>query len=89
MVNKTIVLKTLEQKKIKYQFYEYDSNVTDGVKVAELVGKSSEMVFKTLVTVDNQKGYHVFCIPVEKTLDLKKAAKHINRKSLDMIKQRN
>ena len=88
MVNKTIVLKTLEQKKIKYQFYEYDSNVTDGVKVAELVGKSSEMVFKTLVTVDNQKGYHVFCIPVEKTLDLKKAAKHINRKSLDMIKQK-
>lgn len=88
MVNKTIVLKTLEQKKIIYQFYEYDSNVTDGVKVAELVGKSSEMVFKTLVTVDNQKGYHVFCIPVEKTLDLKKAAKHINRKSLDMIKQK-
>lgn len=88
MVNKTIVLKTLEQKKIKYQFYEYDSNVTDGVKVAELVEKSSEMVFKTLVTVDNQKGYHVFCIPVEKTLDLKKAAKHINRKSLDMIKQK-
>ena len=88
MINKTIVLKILEQKKVKYQYFEYDSNVTDGVAVAEKVGKNVAMVFKTLVTVDNSNSYHVFCIPVAKTLDLKKAAKMINKKSLDMIKQK-
>ena len=88
MLNKTIVLKILDQKKIHYQYFEYDNSITDGVMVAKNVGKNPNDVFKTLVTVDNQKGYHVFCIPVCETLDLKKAAKQINKKSLEMIKQK-
>ena len=88
MINKTIVLKILDQKKVVYQYFEYDSNITEGVVVAQKVGKNVDMVFKTLVTVDNTNAYHVFCIPVAKTLDLKKAAKLLNKKSLDMIKQK-
>ncbi len=87
-MNKTNVMKILEQKKIRYNFFEYDSCITDGEKVAEILGEKSENVFKTLVVVDNTGHYFVFCIPVDKQLDLKKAAKLINKKSLDMIKQK-
>ena len=88
MLNKTMAMKILDQKKIKYQYFEYDKTITDGEKVAELVGKDKKIVFKTLVTEDQNGSYYVFCIPVGKSLDLKKVAKLINKKSIDMIKQK-
>ena len=85
---KTNVMKILEQKKIKYEFFEYDSSITDGVKVAEALGEDPNQVFKTLVTTDNANHYFVFVIPVNQTLDLKGVAKIVGKKSIDMIKQK-
>ena len=85
---KTNVMKILEQKKIKYEFFEYDSTITDGVKVAETLGENPNQVFKTLVTTDNANHYFVFVIPVNQTLDLKGVAKIVGKKSIDMIKQK-
>jgi Cys-tRNA(Pro)/Cys-tRNA(Cys) deacylase len=45
-------------------------------------------VFKTLVTVGKSKEYYVFMVPMEKELDLKKAAKVAGEKSLEMIPQK-
>ncbi len=85
---KTNVMKILEQKKIKYQAFEYDANITDGMEVASKLNEQPNQVFKTLVTTDSQKHYFVFCIPVSATLDLKKVAKIVGKKSIDMIKQK-
>ena len=42
-------------------------------------------MFKTLVARGKSGGFHVFVIPVEKELDLKKAAKASGEKSVEMV----
>ena len=85
---KTNAMRILDSKKIKYTHYEYDPETTDGVLVAQLLGQPREKVFKTLVTVAASKNHYVFIIPVGETLDLKKAARAVNEKSVAMIKQK-
>ena len=43
------------------------------------------MVFKTLVARGDKTGPVVMCIPVDKEIDLKKAAKATGNKSLEMV----
>ena len=87
-MEKTNVMRILSQKKIEYNAYEYDPEETIGENVAALVGKPAESTFKTLVTVSNTKTYFVFVVPVNCSLDLKKAAKAAGVKSIEMIKQK-
>ena len=87
-MEKTNVMRILEQKKISYSAHAYDSSVTEGTKVAALLGEEKERVFKTLVTESNAKDHFVFVIPVAESLDLKKAAKSVGAKSIAMIKQK-
>lgn len=87
-MEKTNVMRILEQKKITYTPYTYDPAVTDGVSVAEQIGKQTDCVFKTLVTVANTGDYYTFAIPVGESLDLKKAAKAVSVKAVAMIKQK-
>lgn len=87
-MEKTNVMRILQQKKIEYSAYEYDPEETIGENVAALVGKPAESTFKTLVTVSNTKSYFVFVVPVNFSLDLKKAAKAVGVKSIEMIKQK-
>ena len=44
-----------------------------------------ERVYKTLVTAGKSGGHYVFVIPVAAELDLKKAAKAVGEKSVQMI----
>lgn len=86
-VEKTNVMRILDQKKINYKSYEYsDTEAISGVEVAEVLGENPNQVFKTLVTVGATKTNYVFMIPVHKELDLKKAAKAVGEKSIAMIK---
>ena len=86
---KTNVMRTLEQKKIPYTAHSYDpEGGIDGVSVAQTLGQPPEQVFKTLVTKGASGAYYVFDIPVEDTLDLKKAAKAVGEKSIAMIHQK-
>lgn len=87
-MDKTNVMRILDQKKIKYTPYEYDSKIVDGVSIAAILSEPIDRVFKTLVTVSNTGVNFVFCVPVAATLDLKKAAKAVNAKSISMIKQK-
>ncbi|MDD7114879.1 MAG: Cys-tRNA(Pro) deacylase [Lachnospiraceae bacterium] len=84
---KTNVMRILEKEKVPYEarFYPHGKDAVDGVTVAELTGQNLDQVFKTLVTVSNKKEYFVFVIPVAKELDLKKAAKSVGAKSVEMI----
>jgi len=86
---KTNVMRILEQKKIDYKSYEYGTTeAISGIEVAEVLGQNPNQVFKTLVTIGNSKNNYVFMIPVQKELDLKKAAKAVGEKSIAMIKSK-
>jgi len=88
---KTNVMRALERKKIPYTPHTYDhpaGEAPDGVTVARALGEDPAAVFKTLVTKGASGGYYVFDIPVEATLDLKKAAKAVGEKSVAMLPAR-
>ncbi len=89
MDEKTNVMRILEKKKIKYKNYCYvNTDAISGVEVAKILNQDPKQVFKTLVTISKSKKYYVFVIPVEKELDLKKAAKSVGEKSIEMIKSK-
>lgn len=89
MNEKTNVMRILDKAKIDYKSYYYgDTGAISGVEVANVLNEDVNKVFKTLVTVSKSKKYYVFMIPVQEELDLKKAAKVVNEKSIDMIPQK-
>ena len=72
----------------KYSYYYGNTDAVSGTDVAAVLGEAPEKVFKTLVTVGRSKQHYVFIIPVEKELDLKKAASAAGEKSIEMIKSK-
>ncbi|MEG0020817.1 MAG: Cys-tRNA(Pro) deacylase [Oscillospiraceae bacterium] len=85
--SKTIAEKLLDKNKIEYIGHEYGSQkeeFMDGISVADALGKPYNMVFKTLVC-QGPKGHCVFVVPVDKELDLKKAAVASGQKYVEMI----
>lgn len=86
---KTNVMRMLDKNKISYKSYSYaDTEAISGVEVAQVLEQNPKQVFKTLVTIGKSKKHYVFVIPVEKELQLKKAAKAVGEKSIDMIKSK-
>lgn len=87
--DKTNVMRILDQKKIEYVSHNYlDTGAVSGMEVAEALGEDPDMVFKTLVTVGKSKTNYVFVIPVNKELNLKKAAQSVGEKSIEMIRSK-
>ena len=83
---KTNVMRILDSKKIKYNHYCYvETGETNGEKVAAILGQDPAYVYKTLVTVAKSGANYVFVIPVKEELDLKKAAKAVGEKSIDLL----
>lgn len=82
---KTNAMRIAEKEKTNFEILTYESDgFLDGVSVAEKLGQPIGATFKTLVT--HGKGGHFVCvIPVADELDLKKAAKAVGEKSLEMI----
>lgn len=89
MQDKTNVMRILDSKKIWYKPYCYkDTNAISGMEVVNVLNEDPNQVFKTLVTRSGSGVYYVFIVPVNKELDLKKAAKSVGEKSVEMIKQK-
>ena len=89
MEEKTNVMRVLDQKKIKYTSHHLDiTEALSGVEMAAMLHQDPTRVFKTLVTVGKTKTNYVFVIPVAEELDLKKAAKAVGEKSIEMIKSK-
>ncbi|WP_080843756.1 Cys-tRNA(Pro) deacylase [Cytobacillus gottheilii] len=84
---KTNAMRFLDSHKVHYEFISYESNdgKIDGNSVADKIGKDPKMVYKTLVVKGSSNGIYVFVVPVEKELDLKKAAKAAEEKKIEMV----
>lgn len=89
MEDKTNVMRILDQKKIEYKEHTYlNTGAIGGQEVAEALGEDANRVFKTLVTVGKTGNHYVFLVPVNKELNLKKAAKAVGEKKIEMIKSK-
>ena len=87
MLQKTNVMRLLEQAKIDYEARSYPVDESDlsGTHAADLLGLPADMLFKTLVLHGERSGYFVCCIPASCEIDLKKAAKAAGDKNCDLI----
>ena len=87
---KTNAVRLLEANNIIHSTvtYEVDESDLSGITVANKIGVEPERVFKTLVTRGEKTGINVFCIPVTKELNLKKAAAVCGDKKIDLIKEK-
>ncbi|MGO4889486.1 Cys-tRNA(Pro) deacylase [Anaerobacillus sp. MEB173] len=87
-IAKTNAVRLIEQQKISYELLLYatdDGQAVDGITVSEKIGYPFEYVYKTLIATAGANRYYVFVVPVAEELDLKKAAKVIGEKKIEMI----
>ena len=85
-IEKTNAMRRLDALKIKYKEHTYtDTDAVSGVEVAEVLNQEPGRVFKTLVTQGKSKNYYVFMVPVAEELDLKKVARAVGDKKVEML----
>ncbi len=84
---KTNAMRQLDAAKIPYEVltYEVDESDLSGTHIAAEIGLPMEIVFKTLVAKGDKTGYLVFCIPVEREIDLRVAASLTGNKKIEMV----
>ncbi|MDE5569345.1 MAG: Cys-tRNA(Pro) deacylase [Ruminococcus sp.] len=83
---KTNAMRFLDKSKIEYtvQTYECDEFI-DGIHVAEKLNQPFDETFKTLIAHGKSGTYYCFLLPVAMELDLKKAAKSVGEKSVELL----
>ncbi len=79
-------MRILDTMNIPYRQYTYEcKQFKDGLQIADMLNQPYEKVYKTLVTEGSSKEHYVFVIPIAEELDLKKAARTVGEKSVEMI----
>lgn len=86
-MNKTNAMRMLDKAKIAYEAKEYipDENDLSGVNIARQIGLPAGQCFKTIVTKGDKTGPVVFCIPADREIDLKQAARITGNKKIEPI----
>lgn len=88
-MEKTNAIRIAESRKLPYREHSYAADsALSGAEVAAILGQDPEQVFKTLVTTGKSGRNYVFMIPVEQELDLKKAARAVGEKSIEMLRSK-
>lgn len=86
-IAKTNAVRSVEQQKMVHELLEYtteDGQAVDGITVATKIGYPVAHVYKTLIATSG-KNHYVFVVPVAAELDLKKAAKVVGEKKIEML----
>lgn len=87
--NKTNAIREVEAAGVPCEVRTFEcEEALSGVEVADMLGLDPDRVFKTLVTVGKSGEHYVFMVPVAEELDLKRAAKAVGEKAVEMIKSR-
>ncbi len=88
-MEKTNAIRLVESRKLPYRELTYDADgALSGTDVAAILGQDAQQVFKTLVTTGRSGQHYVFMVPVAEELDLKKAAKAVGEKSIEMLRSK-
>ena len=83
---KTNAMRILEKNKIPYEVLQYECDeFIDGLHTAQKTGAPVEQSFKTLIVQGKSKEYYVVVIPIALEIDLKKAAKAVGEKNVELI----
>ena len=84
---KSNAMRLLEENSITFQAHEYDiaDGKIDACSIAGKLNRSTDEVFKTLVTEAPGPEYFVFVVPASGELNLKKAAKAAGDKDMALI----
>ena len=83
---KTNAMRILDRLKLPYTLNSYEcKEFIDGVHIADMLGQDPAQSFKTLVCSGKGGGYYVFVLPVARELDLKKAARAVGAKSVELL----
>ncbi len=86
---KTNVMRLIDAAKLPYKAHCYlGSGAVSGMEIVQALGENPDRTFKTLVTVGRSGQHYVFVVPVNRELDLKKAAAVAKEKSIEMIKSK-
>lgn len=89
MAVKTNVMRILQQQKIPFKEHSAKADPSlSAEQMAAQLGEDPARFFKTLVTVGHSGEHFVFMVPAPASLDLKKAAKAVGEKSIEMIAQK-
>lgn len=83
---KTNAMRMLDSAKIKYEVLEYsiEKDKFSGEAVSDLIGMDYSSCYKTLA-LKHEHDIYICVIPVNKEIDLKKCAKELNVKNLEMV----
>ena len=83
---KTNAMRQLDRAHIPYEVLEYDipKEEFNGVSVAALIGMDASSCYKTLA-LRNRQDIYICVVPVDREIDLKKCAREIGVKDLEMV----
>ena len=83
---KTNAMRILDRTGTDYRVITYECDeFVDAQQIADQLHQPHERMYKTLVTKGKSGDYFVFVIPIDGELDLKKAARSVGEKSVEMI----
>ena len=84
---KTNAMRILDRLGIEYKSKAYEAgDFVDGLETADKLGLPYELVYKTLVAQGDSRAYYVFVLPIDKELDMKKAALAVGEKAVALIR---
>lgn len=80
-------MRKLDTLGIEYELNDYhlEGEFTSSTDVANQTGQDISIVYKTLATSSGPREIYIFVIPGDANLDLKKAAKTVGVKNIDML----
>ena len=83
---KTNAMRILDQKKMPYDVIYYEpGDFISSLEVSDKLGIDINVIFKTLIAQGKSERYYAFVIPGNRELDMKKAARSVGEKSVDLI----
>lgn len=90
---KTNAMRILDSMNISYQALQYDIpddlNVDIALHSAKVLNLSTEQVYKTIIMINSERQYFVFCLPAGFSISLKKAREITQSSSIDLMKTDN
>ena len=90
---KTNAMRILDSMNISYEVLEYDIpddlNVDIALHSAKVLNLPAEQVYKTIIMINSDRQYFVFCLPAGFSISMKKAREITKSDAIDLMKTDN